>query len=111
MANTFALVAIGSVMDTLLARRSFRAGTRVLVTGPPALAHAFAAQLQGTSVDAVPVSATQVAHAVRTGMRQVLARSAFAASRPLSLVSSTPVPAAAPAATPEPRRKRRPSRS
>ena len=66
-------VAIGSVMDTLLARRSFRAGTRVLVTGPPALAHAFAAQLQGTSVDAVPVSATQVAHAVRTGMRQVLA--------------------------------------
>ena len=79
-------VAIGSVMDTLLARRSFRAGTRVLVTGPPALAHAFAAQLQGTSVDAVPVSATQVARAVRTGMREVLARSAFAPSRPLSLV-------------------------
>jgi 2-dehydro-3-deoxygalactonokinase len=105
-------VAIGSVMDTLLARRSFRAGTRVLVTGPPALAHAFAAQLQGTSVDAVPVSATQVAHAVRTGMRDILARSAFATSRPLSLVPSTLVPAADGAAAPAlPRRKRRPSPS
>jgi 2-dehydro-3-deoxygalactonokinase len=105
-------VAIGSVMDTLLARRSFRAGTRVLVTGPPALAHAFAAQLQGTSVDAVPVSATQVAHAVRTGMRDILARSAFATSRPLALVPSTLVPAADRAAAPaSPRRKRRPSPS
>jgi 2-dehydro-3-deoxygalactonokinase len=100
-------VAIGSVMDTLLARRSFRAGTRVLVTGPPALAHAFAAQLQGTSVDAVPVSATQVAHAVRTGMRQILARSAFAPSRPLSLVQPAVVPAPG-AAAPAPRRSRRP---
>ena len=40
--------AIGNVMDTLLARRSFRPGTRVLVTGHPALAHAFAEQLRGT---------------------------------------------------------------
>jgi len=72
---------IGAVMDTLLARRSFRAGTRVLVTGDPALAQAFAAQLQGTSVDAVPVSRTQVAQAVRTGMLRVLARSAHAPAR------------------------------
>jgi len=71
-----------------------------------ALAHAFAAQLQGTSVDAVPVSATQVAHAVRTGMRQVLARSAFSPSRPLSLVPSTALPAIDTA--PSPRRSRRP---
>jgi len=102
-------VAIGSVMDTLLARRSFRAGTRVLVTGSPGLAHAFAAQLRGTSVDAVPVNATQVANAVRTGMQRVLALSAFAPSRPLTLV---PLPAVAPAAdtsasrrTPRPRRR------
>jgi hypothetical protein len=81
----------------------------VLVTGPPALAHAFAAQLQGTSVDAVPVSATQVAHAVRTGMRQVLARSAFAPSRPLSLVPSAVMPATD--TTPAPRRSRRPRQS
>jgi hypothetical protein len=80
------------------------------VTGPPALAHAFAAQLQGTSVDAVPVSATQVAHAVRTGMRQILARSAFAPSRPLSLVPSTAPPAAG-ATAPAPRRSRRPRQS
>ncbi len=74
--------AIGNVMDTLLARRSFRPGTRVLVTGHPALAHAFAEQLRGTSVDALPVNDTQVAHAVRTGMLQVLARSTFALARP-----------------------------
>jgi 2-dehydro-3-deoxygalactonokinase len=74
--------AIGNVMDTLLARRSFRPGTRVLVTGHPALAHAFAEQLRGTSVDALPVNDTQVAHAVRTGMLQVLARSTFAPARP-----------------------------
>jgi 2-dehydro-3-deoxygalactonokinase len=108
-------VAIGSVMDTLLARRSFRAGTRVLVTGPPALAHAFAAQLRGTSVDAVPVNATQVANAVRTGMQRVLALSAFAPSRPLTLVPpAAAVPAAdasAPprASRPRPRRRSGPS--
>jgi 2-dehydro-3-deoxygalactonokinase len=104
-------VAIGSVMDTLLARRSVRAGTRVLVTGPPALAHAFAGQLQGTSVDAVPVGATQLAHAVRTGMREILARSAFAPSRPLALVPSTAMPAVDAAAAPSPRRPRRPRAS
>jgi 2-dehydro-3-deoxygalactonokinase len=73
--------AIGNVIDTLLARRSFRPGTRVLVPGHPALARAFAEQLRGTSVDALPVSDTQVAHAVRTGMLQVLAQSAFAPVR------------------------------
>ncbi|MEO5818872.1 MAG: 2-dehydro-3-deoxygalactonokinase, partial [Vicinamibacteraceae bacterium] len=104
-------VAIGSVMDTLLARRSFRAGTRVLVTGTPALAHAFAAQLQGTSVDAVPVSATQVANAVRTGMRQVLARSAFASPRSLTLVPSAAALADASASPTSPRRTRRPRQS
>ena len=71
-------VAIGSVMDTLLARRSFRAGTRVLVTGPPALAHAFAAQLQGTSVDAVPVSATRSPTPSAPACARSSARSAFA---------------------------------
>jgi 2-dehydro-3-deoxygalactonokinase len=101
-------VSIGAVMDTLLARRSFRAGTRVLVTGPPALAHAFAHQLKGTSVDALPVSATQVSHAVRTGMRQVLARSVFAPSRALSLVvPAAPTPAAAQPSQPRPPRRRR----
>jgi 2-dehydro-3-deoxygalactonokinase len=74
--------AIGNVIDTLLARRSFRPGTRVLVTGNPALAHAFSEQLRGTSVDAVPVSDTQVAHAVRTAMLQVLAQSARPADVP-----------------------------
>ena len=106
-------VAIGSVMDTLLARRSFRAGTRVLVTGPPALAHAFAAQLQGTSVDAVPVSATQVAHAVRTGMRAG-ARAAAPSRRRVRCPSCRPpsVPAAdVVRCRPTPRRKRRPSQS
>jgi hypothetical protein len=96
-------------MDTLLARRSFRAGTRVLVTGPPALAHAFAAQLQGTSVDAVPVSATQVANAVRTSMQRILAQSAFAPARPLTLVppaAALPVDASTPARAP---RRRRPT--
>jgi hypothetical protein len=49
---------------------------------------------------------------VRTGMRDILARSAFATSRPLSLVPSTLVPAADSAAAPaSPRRKRRPSPS
>jgi 2-dehydro-3-deoxygalactonokinase len=73
--------AIGNGMDTLLARRFFRPGTRVLVTGHPALAHAFAQQLRGTSVDAVPVSDTQVAHAVRVSMLEVLAHSAFGQTR------------------------------
>jgi hypothetical protein len=45
-------------------------------------------------------------------MRDILARSAFAPSRPLSLVPSTVVPAADHAAAPKPpRRTRRPSRS
>jgi 2-dehydro-3-deoxygalactonokinase len=91
--------AIGNVIDTLLARRSFRPGTRVLVTGHPALAHAFADQLRGTSVDALPVSDTQVAHAVRTGMLQVLALSEFAPApgpgriaRPRTMTLSPTVP-------------------
>ncbi len=67
--------AIGNAMDTLLARRSFRPGTRVLVVGHTGLANAFAEQLRGTSVDALPVSETQVSHAVRTALLQVLARS------------------------------------
>jgi 2-dehydro-3-deoxygalactonokinase len=92
---------IGSVMDTLLARRSFRAGTRVLVTGNAALAHAFAAQLQGTSVDAVPVSETQVAQAVRTGMLQVLARGPYAQSRPFSRASGHVLPLVRPTASSE----------
>jgi 2-dehydro-3-deoxygalactonokinase len=96
--------AIGNVMDTLLARRSFRPGTRVLVTGHAALAHAFAEQLRGTSVDALPVSETQVAHAVRTGMLQVLARSAFApvragARQRMRVVTSTTTGAADTAAS------------
>jgi 2-dehydro-3-deoxygalactonokinase len=126
-------VAIGSVMDTLLARRSFRAGARVLVTGQPALAHAFAAQLRGTSVDAMPVSEMQAAHAVRTGMLRVLGRSAYATSRsfsragghvlplvrPASISSSSSsfapadnVPSAGSSAVqPSPRRRRRPGAS
>jgi 2-dehydro-3-deoxygalactonokinase len=81
-------VAIGSVMETLVARRSFRAGTRVLVTGNAALAQAFARQLQGTSVDALPVSETQVAHALRTGMLRILAHSWTPSASP-SLSTST----------------------
>jgi 2-keto-3-deoxy-galactonokinase len=122
--------AIGSVMDTLLARRSFRAGTRVLVTGNAALAQAFAAQLQGTSVDAAPVSETQVAQAVRTGMLQVLARGPYAQSRPFSRTSGHVLPLVRPIAASEsptsasavaptdrspvqssPRRRRRPTAS
>jgi 2-dehydro-3-deoxygalactonokinase len=108
--------AIGNAMDTLLARRSFRPGTRVLVTGHPALAHAFAEQLRGTSVDAVPVNETQVEHAVRTGMMQVLVRSAFAPLRPgarprmrvvgPSSSSPTTTGGVAPAETPTSRRRR-----
>jgi hypothetical protein len=84
--------------------RAFRPGTRVLVTGHPALAHAFAEQLRGTSVDALPVSETQVAHAVRTGMLQVLARSAFApvragARQRMRVVTSTTTGAADTAAS------------
>jgi 2-dehydro-3-deoxygalactonokinase len=93
---------IGSVMDTLLARRSFRAGTRVLVTGNPALAQAFAAQLQGTSVDALPVSETQVAHAVRTGMLRILARSPFALSRAFGRGSGHVLPLVRPASSETP---------
>jgi 2-dehydro-3-deoxygalactonokinase len=75
-------IAIGNAMDTLLARRSFRPGTRVLVTGHAGLANAFAEQLRGTSVDALPVNETQVAHAVRTGLLQIFALSAFAPKPP-----------------------------
>jgi 2-dehydro-3-deoxygalactonokinase len=92
---------IGSVMDTLLARRSFRAGTRVLVTGNAALAHAFAAQLRGTSVDALPVSETQVAHAVRAGMLQVLARSPYVQSRAFGRPGGHLLPLVRPAAISE----------
>jgi hypothetical protein len=83
----------------LLARRSFRAGTRVLVTGNPALAQAFAAQLQGTSVDALPVSETQVAHAVRTGMLRVLSRSPYALSRTFGRGSGHVLPLVRPASS------------
>lgn len=92
--------AIGNVIDTLLARRSFRPGTRVLVTGHPALAHAFAEQLRGTSVDALPVGETQVAHGVRTGMLRVLAHSAFAPVRSTRTRSPRAVTLAVPTAPP-----------
>jgi 2-dehydro-3-deoxygalactonokinase len=69
--------AIGGAMDTLLARRTFRPGTRVLIIGHPGLATAFAEQLRGTSVDALPVSDMQVGQAVRAGLMQTFALSAF----------------------------------
>ena len=81
----------------------------MIVTGPPALAHAFAAQLQGTSVDAVPVSATQVANAVRTSMQRILAQSAFAPARPLTLVPPAATPPADVSTPRQASRRRRPT--
>jgi 2-dehydro-3-deoxygalactonokinase len=82
--------AIGGAMDTLLARRWFRPGTRVLVAGHPGLAAVFAEQLRGTSVDALPVSEMQVTQAVRAGLLQALALSSFAPAGARDVVPIAP---------------------